>query len=335
MFTGHEFDSETTYDYHGARYYNRELGRYMSVDPLIKYHESPYIYASGNPIMFIDPNGMDTVEIGNALNTAVTGDVIDWGDGEYSNMQNLPNMEVSPDPVQQLYNRVRSMRESPEFKARQRMGGYGGTIMSEGNGVTYEQVTSNTLVKYGPNVDYPEYKFIYPHDQGTWDTPGSDGLYWKGCMSCHSSLGAYNYASYNSRERLAGTVAAAAVTEFVGGMIMKGASIGGIRNVAPKGGFGSMMEAGEAARYAKYWGSYAPKQITPGTTRMDWLRVSGRTGIMENSRVIYDNYGRQIYRVDFSNHMRPMNHSTPHLHQYQYGPMSSFGKESVFNFFGQ
>ena len=104
---------------------------------------------------------------------------------------------------------------------------------------------------------------------------------------------------------------------------------------AAKGGYGSMMEAGEAARYAKYWESYAPKQISPGTTRMDWLRVSGRTGRMESSRVIYDNYGRQLYRVDFSNHMRPLNHSVPHLHQYQYGPMSSFGKESVFNFFGK
>lgn len=104
---------------------------------------------------------------------------------------------------------------------------------------------------------------------------------------------------------------------------------------ATKGGFGSMMEAGEAARYAKYWQSYAPKQISPGTTRMDWLRMSGRTGRMESSRVIYDNFGRQIYRVDFSNHMRPLNHSVPHLHQYQYGPMSSFGKESVFNFFGK
>lgn len=105
--------------------------------------------------------------------------------------------------------------------------------------------------------------------------------------------------------------------------------------VAAKGELGSMMEAGEAARYAKYWESYAPKQISPGTTRMDWLRVSGRTGRMENSRVIYDNYGRQVYRVDFSNHMRPLNHSVPHLHQYEYGPMSSFGKESVFNFFGK
>jgi hypothetical protein len=106
---------------------------------------------------------------------------------------------------------------------------------------------------------------------------------------------------------------------------------------AAKGGFGSMMEAGEAARYTKYWENYAPKQVAPGTTRMDWLRVSGRTGRMESSRVIYDDYGRQMYRVDFSNHMRPFDHSVPHLHHYQYGPAFDpiKGKETLFNFWNK
>lgn len=64
QFTGHEFDSETTYDYHGARYYNRELGRYMSVDPLaMKFPGwSTYAYTYDNPINFIDPFGLEGVE---------------------------------------------------------------------------------------------------------------------------------------------------------------------------------------------------------------------------------------------------------------------------------
>jgi hypothetical protein len=100
-----------------------------------------------------------------------------------------------------------------------------------------------------------------------------------------------------------------------------------------EGGFGTMMEVEEAARYAKYWERYAPKLSTPGS-RIDWTRVSGRTGRMESSRVIYDNGGRQIYRVDFSDHMRPSSHSNPHLHQYEYGPPFNpfVGKESLFNF---
>ncbi|WP_419868692.1 RHS repeat domain-containing protein [Chryseobacterium sp. CT-SW4] len=97
--------------------------------------------------------------------------------------------------------------------------------------------------------------------------------------------------------------------------------------------FSSMMEPSEAIRYAKYWTGYSPKQITPGINRLDWQRISGRTGQLENSRVIYDKFGRQIYRVDFSDHLRPENHSIPHLHQYEYGPgFSDKGKETLFNF---
>ena len=66
QFTGHEFDSETTYDYHGARYYNRELGRYMSVDPWQdKYPSwSTYNYVMGNPLNLIDPTGKGPENIG-------------------------------------------------------------------------------------------------------------------------------------------------------------------------------------------------------------------------------------------------------------------------------
>jgi RHS repeat-associated protein len=59
QFTGHEHDGETGYDYHGARYYNRELGRYMSIDPLAHLAPSwnPYRYGFNNPIRYIDPDG--------------------------------------------------------------------------------------------------------------------------------------------------------------------------------------------------------------------------------------------------------------------------------------
>ncbi len=70
----------------------------------------------------------------------------------------------------------------------------------------------------------------------------------------------------------------------------------------------------DSAEYAAYWTRKAPNQVTPGTKRLDHLRESGRTGRMEKSRVIYDDYGRQTYRVDMTDHMRPNDHSNPHLH---------------------
>ena len=54
---------------------------------------------------------------------------------------------------------------------------------------------------------------------------------------------------------------------------------------------------------------------------------------MEHSRVIYDNYGRQVYRVDFTNHMRPHNHSSPHLHEFIFNSQHSHGIGIDYHFF--
>jgi RHS repeat-associated protein len=59
QFTGHERDGETSYQYHGARYYDEDLARYMSVDRFATkfFHQSPYVYAGNMPINSIDHNG--------------------------------------------------------------------------------------------------------------------------------------------------------------------------------------------------------------------------------------------------------------------------------------
>ncbi len=59
-FTGKEMDSETGYQYFGARYYNSDISVWLSVDPMSDEYPStsPYSYVEGNPIMFNDPTGM-------------------------------------------------------------------------------------------------------------------------------------------------------------------------------------------------------------------------------------------------------------------------------------
>lgn len=95
-----------------------------------------------------------------------------------------------------------------------------------------------------------------------------------------------------------------------------------VHNTCPGsgGGFIGQMEADEARRYAEYWQRNAPKQVEPGTISLDWTRESGRTGRIEDSRVIYDEFGRQRYRIDYTDHMRPTDHTDPHLHIYDWGP---------------
>ncbi len=65
LFNGKELDEETGLYYYGARYYNPRISLWYGVDPLAEKrpHMSPYNYCSWNPIMKIDPDGMDEWEL--------------------------------------------------------------------------------------------------------------------------------------------------------------------------------------------------------------------------------------------------------------------------------
>jgi RHS repeat-associated protein len=66
VFTGKERDAETGLDYFGARYMSSAQGRFTSPDPFLGSGrpEDPqswnrYAYARNNPLVYIDPTGMD------------------------------------------------------------------------------------------------------------------------------------------------------------------------------------------------------------------------------------------------------------------------------------
>ncbi len=60
QFTGHEHDEENNHDYHGARYYQRDIARYLTVDPMSDQRSwlTPYNYVQNNPLNRVDPTGM-------------------------------------------------------------------------------------------------------------------------------------------------------------------------------------------------------------------------------------------------------------------------------------
>jgi RHS repeat-associated protein len=57
-YTGKEFDEGYNFNlyYYSARYYNAELGRFISPDPVREYL-NPYSYVGNEPVMRIDPDG--------------------------------------------------------------------------------------------------------------------------------------------------------------------------------------------------------------------------------------------------------------------------------------
>jgi RHS repeat-associated protein len=63
-FAGKELDESNLHNF-GARYYNSNLGRFLSVDP-VKTNE-PYSYSKNNPITFYDPDGRDVMVVGKEL----------------------------------------------------------------------------------------------------------------------------------------------------------------------------------------------------------------------------------------------------------------------------
>lgn len=76
-YTGHQYDAETALYYFKARYYDPELGRFISEDPAggsegqpASYHR--YLYAYANPLAYWDPDGrvQELVDAADKLNGA-------------------------------------------------------------------------------------------------------------------------------------------------------------------------------------------------------------------------------------------------------------------------
>lgn len=63
-FTSQELDSEGNIHYYGGRYYNQDVGRFVSPDPFVQQSDDPqnlnrYSYVINNPQNYIDPSGYD------------------------------------------------------------------------------------------------------------------------------------------------------------------------------------------------------------------------------------------------------------------------------------
>ncbi len=85
-FTGQELDDETGLYYYGARYYDPQLGRFISPDSIVQAPFDPqtlnrYSYCRNNPVIYIDPSGhwfgWNNI-VGAIISAVVAGIQSDW-----------------------------------------------------------------------------------------------------------------------------------------------------------------------------------------------------------------------------------------------------------------
>ena len=92
-FNGQERDDEISGEGNSytAEYwqYDTRLGRRWNVDPVVKYHESPYACFSNNPIYLIDPNGADTITTPNNEKVNMPAGYTQSNDGQLLYGENL------------------------------------------------------------------------------------------------------------------------------------------------------------------------------------------------------------------------------------------------------
>ncbi|HXJ87330.1 MAG TPA: RHS repeat-associated core domain-containing protein [Candidatus Binatia bacterium] len=71
QYTGRDSDQETGLDYYRARYYDPEVGRFISEDPIgFDSGTNFYSYVSNSPIGLVDPFGLSQADVGRIKNDA-------------------------------------------------------------------------------------------------------------------------------------------------------------------------------------------------------------------------------------------------------------------------
>uniref|UniRef100_UPI00068841ED RHS repeat domain-containing protein n=1 Tax=Riemerella columbina TaxID=103810 RepID=UPI00068841ED len=156
LFNGKELDQETGLYYYGARYYDPRVSIFLNVDPLVEKTMQPYAYTNNNPIMLIDPTGME-------------------GEGWIEQLQNgkktytyNPNINTISDAKLVGYNNVTNVYSSANVSMESilGMGGYSYSLNSDGS-VTDNQnnpIYNSFVTKAGTTINAPNGSFITQWD---------------------------------------------------------------------------------------------------------------------------------------------------------------------------
>jgi RHS repeat-associated protein len=187
-FQGQEKDPETGMEAFELRLWDGRLGRWLTVDPMHQY-ASPYLGMGNNPISRVDPNGgADGADgkPGKGFWGRLWSGIFGGGNSEY---KDIPKNDIA---YSVQLNEV-SLKGFNHIS----------------NGVNSHLIGGLGLTGNYPIGSTTNGFLALPRDFGDWNSAGSDGRQWIGCMACHGNNGAYRTVAYDSPSRYAGLSIAA------------------------------------------------------------------------------------------------------------------------------
>ena len=106
---GYRDDGDAGLLHLGARYYDPQVGRFISRDPVLSEH--PYLYCEHEPVSRVDPSGHFDIEaaiVGAAIGAATAPPGFElpyaywgfigggWGEGDFARIGKIPNSRTNP-----------------------------------------------------------------------------------------------------------------------------------------------------------------------------------------------------------------------------------------------
>jgi len=201
VFTGHMYDEETDIQYFGTRYMDNEIGKFISIDPLMidileanKYNKdiaelltnlqdlNSYSYVANNPVVYVDTSGEARVYIREAgpwnTNTYNPSNWEQWGG---HSMVEVDGTYYGFAPTDNQSNDVQSFTQQ-EFEDM--YDGQSWKVVDIGNDYDDKIVQNFEKLEDAGNQEYGTYSTLHNNcTQKLWDTLAVSGVWEKNNMA--------------------------------------------------------------------------------------------------------------------------------------------------------
>ena len=197
-FQGQERQEDLNLGWDSFKYrnYDYAIGRFFNVDPLAEKfpYMTVYQFAGNKPVWSPEIEGLESgVDVWMRVR-----------DEEILNNDNNNNSDSSNQNSDSGNNNSTQNAENNSSGDSNSSTGSSNVNNTDNNNQDSHIVSSPGTTQELPVGTVTNGGVELPQNFGTWNTPGSDGRYWIGCMACHAPNGAYRTLAYDSPSAEAG-----------------------------------------------------------------------------------------------------------------------------------